>query len=230
MAKILLSIYPEYTNAIFSGIKTAEFRRKVVNELLEGGSHTLYFYETKKNGGAGKVVGHADDYVSYRGYDEKRNYPPATGNNTDGEFCGCFKVKNGEIIPLDGDSYDDSEPVIATEEWTMPDEGIGEGLTVIVAMEFVPARELDGHLKTYRKEKEKKMLKAVDIKWDVTDDDIDESDDEACEILESLPTEMNIPEGMTDPDEISDWLSDETGFCHDGFRLVDQDGNDADLI
>ena len=60
MAKILLSIYPEYTKAIFSGMKTAEFRRKVVNELLEGGSHTLYFYETKKNGGAGKVVGQAD--------------------------------------------------------------------------------------------------------------------------------------------------------------------------
>lgn len=60
MAKILLSIYPEYTNAIFSGIKTAEFRRKVVNELLEGGIHTLYFYETKKNGGAGKIVGQAD--------------------------------------------------------------------------------------------------------------------------------------------------------------------------
>lgn len=60
MAKILLSIYPEYTKAIFSGIKTAEFRRKVVNELLEGGSHTLYFYETKKNGGAGKIVGQAD--------------------------------------------------------------------------------------------------------------------------------------------------------------------------
>ena len=179
----------------------------------------------------GEIVAGKDyDYVSYRGYAEKSNYPPATGNNTDGEFCGCFKVKNGEIIPLDGDSYDDSEPVIATEEWTMPDEGIGEGLTVIVAMEFVPARELDEYLKTYRKEKEKKMLKAVDIKWDVTDDGIDESDDEACEILESLPTEMNIPEGMTDPDEISDWLSDETGFCHDGFRLVDQDGNDADLI
>ena len=60
MAKILLSIYPEYTKAIFSEIKTAEFRRKVVNELLEGGNHTLYFYETKKNGGAGKVVGQAD--------------------------------------------------------------------------------------------------------------------------------------------------------------------------
>lgn len=178
----------------------------------------------------GEIVAGKDyDYVSYRGYDEKRNYPPATGNNTDGEFCGCFKVVDGKIIPLDGDSYDDSEPVIATEEWTMPDEGIEKGLTVICEMEFVPAGELDEYLKTYRKEKEKKMLKAVDIKWDVTDDDIDESDDEACEILESLPTEMNIPEGMTDPDEISDWLSDETGFCHDGFRLVDQDGNDADI-
>lgn len=179
----------------------------------------------------GEIIAGKDyDYVSYRGYDEKRNYPPATGNNTDGEFCGCFKVTDGKIIPLDGDSYYNNEPVIASEEWTMLDEGIEKGLTVVVEMDFVPAGELDEYLKTYRKEKEKKMLKAVDIKWDVTDDDIDESDDEACEILESLPTEMNIPEGMTDPDEISDWLSDETGFCHDGFRLVDQDGNDADLI
>ena len=179
----------------------------------------------------GEIIAGKDyDYVSYRGYDEKRDSPPATGNNIDGEFCGCFKVADGKIIPLDGDSYYDSEDVIASEEWTMLDEGIEKGLTVVVEMEFVPAGELDEYLKTYHKEKEKKMLKAVDIKWDVTDDGIDESDDEACEILESLPTEMNIPEGMTDPDEISDWLSDETGFCHDGFRLVDQDGNDADLI
>ena len=65
----------------------------------------------------------------------------------------------------------------------MLDEGIEKGLTVVVEMDFVPAGELDEYLKTYRKEKEKKMLKAVDIKWDVTDDGIDESDDEACEIL-----------------------------------------------
>ena len=179
----------------------------------------------------GEIIAGKDyDYVSYRGYDEKRNYPPATGNNTDGEFCGCFKVTDGKIIPLDGDSYYNNEPVIASEEWTMLDEGIEKGLTVVVEMDFVPAGELDEYLKTYHKEKEQKMLKAVDIKWDVTDDGIDESDDEACEILESLPTEMDIPEGMTDTDEISDWLSDETGFCHYGFRLVDQDGNDVDLI
>ena len=176
------------------------------------------------------VAGKDYDYVSYRGYDAQRNMPPATGNNTDGEFCGCFKVVNGKITPLDGDSYDARETVIASEEWSMPDEGIKKGLTVIVEMEFVPAEELDGYFRAYCKEREeKKMLKAVDIKWDVTDYDDDEFDDEACEVLESLPTEMDIPEGMTDPDEISDWLSDETGFCHDGFRIVDQNGNDVNL-
>ena len=103
------------------------------------------------------IAGKNFDYVSYRGYDEKRNLPPATGNNIDGEFCGCFKVANGKIIPLDGDFYDDSEPVIAAEEWTMPDEGIEKGLTVIVAMEFVPAEELDGYFRAYRKEREEKQ-------------------------------------------------------------------------
>ena len=98
------------------------------------------------------VAGKDYDYVSYRGYDEKRNPPPALPDGTvEGEFCGCFKVADGKIIPLDGDSYDDSEPVIATEEWT-----IGFGLTVIVEMEFVPAEELDEYFKTYRKEREEK--------------------------------------------------------------------------
>lgn len=50
-------------------------------------------------------------------------------------------------------------------------------------------------------------MKAVDIKWDTDGDNID------------LPTEMEIPEGMIEEDEISDWLSDQTGFCHYGFVL-----------
>lgn len=95
-------------------------------------------YPTIRNVIAGKDY----NYVSYRGYDEKRNMPPRTGNNTDGEFCGCFKVINGKIIPLDGDFYDEEETVIASEEWTMPDEGIERGLTIIVEMEFVPAEEI----------------------------------------------------------------------------------------
>ena len=55
-------------------------------------------------------------------------------------------------------------------------------------------------------------MKAINIKWD-TDGDM--------EVLNQLPTEMEIPEGITDEEEMSDYLSDETGFCHYGFELVD---------
>ncbi|MDE6021601.1 MAG: hypothetical protein K2H01_11475 [Ruminococcus sp.] len=52
-------------------------------------------------------------------------------------------------------------------------------------------------------------MKAVDIIWDV------DSDEER----DSLLTEIEIPDGMTDEDEISDFLSEKTGFCHKGYRL-----------
>ena len=53
-------------------------------------------------------------------------------------------------------------------------------------------------------------MKAINIKWDT---------DGNPELLKALPSEMNIPEGMTD-DEGANFLSDETGFCHYGFTLV----------
>ena len=52
-------------------------------------------------------------------------------------------------------------------------------------------------------------MKAIEILWDVDNK----------EILESLPTEVDIPDGMTDEEKISDYLSDLTGFCHCGFIL-----------
>lgn len=66
------------------------------------------------------------------------------------------------------------------------------------------------------------MLKAINIKWD-TDGDM--------EVLNELPTELIIPDDLEELykrkedreyalEEISDWLSDETGFCHDGFEVV----------
>lgn len=51
-------------------------------------------------------------------------------------------------------------------------------------------------------------LKAINIQWDKDGADVD------------LPDEIEIPEGMTDEDEISDYLSDKTGFCHLGYELV----------
>ena len=55
-------------------------------------------------------------------------------------------------------------------------------------------------------------LIAINIQWDVDDN----------EDLEHLPQKVKIPKGMTDDDEISDYLSDLTGFCHYGFSLIEE--------
>ena len=64
------------------------------------------------------------------------------------------------------------------------------------------------------------MLKAINIKWDSDGD---------MEAFNELPTEMIISDELEEMykkdreyalEEISDWLSDETGFCHAGFEVV----------
>ena len=61
-------------------------------------------------------------------------------------------------------------------------------------------------------------MKATNIEWDI---DNEYTEEEKEDLLATLPTEIEIPEGMTDEDEISDYISDETGFCHKGFVLED---------
>ena len=64
------------------------------------------------------------------------------------------------------------------------------------------------------------MLKAINIKWNT---------DGEKEVLDKLPTGMIIPNELEELykkdreyalEEISDWLSDEIGFCHDGFEVL----------
>lgn len=69
-------------------------------------------------------------------------------------------------------------------------------------------------------------MKAINIKWDVTNGAEDMTQEEINEILDTLPTEIEVPNYLGDDedeflDNVSDWLSDEFGFCHDGFELVD---------
>ena len=56
-------------------------------------------------------------------------------------------------------------------------------------------------------------MKAVNIEWDI--------DGEEGVCLDDLPNEIKIPDGLKEDDDISDYLSDVTGFCHKGFDLVD---------
>ena len=66
------------------------------------------------------------------------------------------------------------------------------------------------------KTERRKVMKVINIIWDV-----DNKED-----LDMLPSEIEIPEDMideageVDDDEISDYLSDVTGFCHKGYELV----------
>lgn len=75
-------------------------------------------------------------------------------------------------------------------------------------------------------------MKAIDIKWDTDGDQ---------EVFDSLPQEVALPErfskeiyldengeyGEAEVDarseDISDWLSDEYGFCHNGFTLTEEE-------
>ena len=53
-------------------------------------------------------------------------------------------------------------------------------------------------------------MKVTNILWD-TDVDTD--------TLDSLPTEIEIPDNISE-DEISDYISDITGYCHMGYTLT----------
>lgn len=51
-------------------------------------------------------------------------------------------------------------------------------------------------------------MRAINIKWDV-DNSIWDNNIDDCD----LPTEVEIPNEITDLDDAVDWLSDEYGFC-----------------
>lgn len=66
-------------------------------------------------------------------------------------------------------------------------------------------------------------MKAINIQWDTNDEEWGDTiiSDVIYMLTDELPTEVEIPNGMTDEEEISDWLSEEFGFCHKGFELVE---------
>lgn len=55
-------------------------------------------------------------------------------------------------------------------------------------------------------------MKAAEIDWDADGEDPKEI---------GLPEEMDIPEGMTDVEEISNYITEQTGYCHYGFSIAE---------
>lgn len=59
-------------------------------------------------------------------------------------------------------------------------------------------------------------MKAVNIKWDTDGDE---------KLAKELPSEIEIPDEIIeqleeDSDAVSDYVSEQTGFCHYGYELV----------
>lgn len=57
------------------------------------------------------------------------------------------------------------------------------------------------------------MMKATNIKWDTDGDLI---------LFQELPRTIKIPKDVA-KDQIGDYLSDKTGFCHFGYDLVNDE-------
>ena len=64
-------------------------------------------------------------------------------------------------------------------------------------------------------------MKVRDIKWDVDDGEM--SKKEIAEILAALPKKVEIPSWIDsdDHEDVGDWLTEEYGYCHDGFKIVE---------
>lgn len=103
------------------------------------------------------------DYVSYRIPMNRKNFE--TSENDDGEFAGCFRTKNGIIYPLDGDSYSRNEPVLASEEWDSPEDGISNGLTVIIDAEYLTDEKFEKYLEECKKTREKYNIEEGEISF-----------------------------------------------------------------
>lgn len=71
------------------------------------------------------------DYIEYRLTSENIRACIKSDNMFAGEFCS----KDGKIISLDGDTYCESEKVAEWKEWSKPDYGISNGLTVVVDLD-----------------------------------------------------------------------------------------------
>lgn len=55
----------------------------------------------------------------------------------DSIFFGVCRSENGGLISMDGDTYSEDEEVLSYEEWSKPEKGIMNGLTVVVTAEWI---------------------------------------------------------------------------------------------
>ena len=54
---------------------------------------------------------------------------------------GCAYSKDGELYPLDGDSYDEEEEVLYYERWSSLEENVQNGVSVVLQGYWMSAED-----------------------------------------------------------------------------------------
>lgn len=78
-----------------------------------------------------------NDFIKKKDYDYisiRYTLPEKAGGGD--TFAGCAKSHKGKLIPLDYDTYDESDYVLFFEEWSNKEEGIRNGLTIVLDGEW----------------------------------------------------------------------------------------------
>lgn len=77
------------------------------------------------------------DLISKKDYDyiSLRLTLPENAKDND-IFFGVAKSENGNLITLDGDSYEEDSEVVNYEEWTNEEKGIYNGITIVVKCDW----------------------------------------------------------------------------------------------
>lgn len=77
--------------------------------------------------------------------------------------------------------------------------------------EWCPIQKAYEEVEASERRESKVTVRIYDIKWDIDEEDLPDSITHTFEGYSELDDELL--------DEVSDWLSDEYGFCHEGFQV-----------
>lgn len=92
----------------------------------------------------GDIIDESDydfDYVEYRVPCTMKAFEECKEGEEDEVtvFCGAFITQNRQILtPVDNDTYERDEKVIAYEKWSQLEKDIYHGLTIVVEGEIYP--------------------------------------------------------------------------------------------
>ena len=200
--------FQKYIRECFEQLREEEEKLHAIEEVIQ--ENNVNFTLCLENFATGKVIAQCSTLVDC--VEQQLLYIRQNGLGASDMDCGFGDVyKDGKLvfkIAYNGrvkDATIKDENIflnVETGKYYTLDEQLNEIEVYIPLEDKLSAAKENSDKNT--------IIVATNIKWDTDGDK---------EVFKKLPTEIEIPKGMTDEEEISDYLSDVTGYCHFGFVL-----------